>query len=172
MQKFVRLVGAVALTGLGVWLWIVFFPSPEKAIRLRLKALAQTASFDRGDGMVAKAYSAQKAAGYFTTNSEVDVDLRGYQQFNFNGRDEILQAVLAGARTWRGFKVEFLDINVTLEPGQQSAKANLTGKWSVPGDREFNAQEFNFFLRKENGQWLIYRVETVKTLSQILLRAA
>ena len=34
-----------ALAALGVWLWFVLFPSPEKIIRARLTKLARTASF-------------------------------------------------------------------------------------------------------------------------------
>ena len=36
-----------------------------------------------------------------------------------------------------------------------------------PGERDISAQEFNFNLKKVNGKWLIYHVETVRTLSAI-----
>jgi hypothetical protein len=44
---------------------------------------------------------------------------------------------------------------------------NLTGKAIVPGERDISAQEFNFQLKKVDGKWLIYRVETVRTLSAL-----
>jgi len=62
-------------------------------------------------------------------------------------------------------KIEFPDMNVTIAPDGQTAKVNLTGKASVPGERDISAQEFNFKLRKVDGKWLIYQVETVRTLS-------
>ncbi len=165
MQKSFRLLAAAALIGLGVWGWFLLFPGPEKVIRSRLHILAQTVSFEPKDGAIARGYSVQKAAGFFTTEAEITVDGRGLEPLHFSGRDEIQQALLWPARSLRGLKVEFLDINVTLNPDQQTAKANLTGKWTLAGDREFNVQEFDFLLRKVDGVWLIYRVENVKTLS-------
>jgi len=164
MQKSVRIVGAAALIGLGVWAWFILFPSPQKVIRSRLTTLAKTVSFEPGDGAVSRGYSAQKAAGFFTTDIEISVEMRGHSPLHFDGRDEVQQALLAAGRMWRGLKIEFLDINVTLGPDKQTATANLTGKATVVGDREFEVMEFNFYLRKVDGQWLIHRVESVKTL--------
>ena len=165
MQKLIRFVGALALIGLGVWGWFYFFPGPEKVIRSRLQNLARTISFAPKDGAIARAYSAEKAASFFTPDAEVVVDVRGMETLNFSGRDEILQRALAGTRVLHGLKVEFLDVNITLEPDQQKAKANLTGKWTLAGDQEFNVLEFDFLLKKVDGVWLIYRVTSVKTLS-------
>jgi hypothetical protein len=165
MQKFIRLLAVVALIGLGIWVWFGLFPSPEKVIRTRLNHLAKTISFEPKDGAIARGYSAQKAAGFFATNVEISVEGRGMESLHFSGRDEIQQAALGAARFLGGLKVEFLDINITLNPDQQSAKANLTGKWTPTGGRDFGVLEFNFLLQKVNGTWLIYRVDSVKTLS-------
>ena len=43
---------------------------------------------------------------------------------------------------------------------------NLTGKATVEGEGDFQVQEFNFKLKKVDRTWLIYRIDTVKTLSQ------
>jgi len=67
------------------------------------------------------------------------------------------------ANRWLGFQ----DALVTIDPDGQSAKVNLTGKAVVPGERDISAQEFNFKLKKVNGKWLIYHVETVRTLSSL-----
>ena len=165
MQKSLRLIGAVALIGLGVWGWFIFFPSPEKVIRSRLKHLAANFSFEPQDGIIPRGYRIEKAAGYFTADVELSVNVRGIAPMVLSGRDEIQQRAMIAARGLRGLKVEFLDINVTLAPDQQTATANLTAKWMFSGDREFNVQEFNFKLKKVEGEWLIYRVETVRTLS-------
>lgn len=170
MQKSFRAIGAAALIGLGIWLWWIFFPSPQRAIRSRLDTLAKTISFKAGEGIVSRGYHAEKAAGFFTTNAEISVDIRDYRPMEFTGRDEILQALMYAARTWRESKVEFLDINITLAPDKQTATANLTGKATVTGERDFDVQEFNFYFRKTEDGWLIYRVETVKTLSSFLPR--
>lgn len=164
MQKFVRLCGVAALIGLGVWGWFFFFPGPEKVIRSRLNNLAQTISFEPGDGMISRGYNAQKAGDYFTPDVEVSIDMRGEESMSVSGRDEIVQRALLAARMLKLLKVEFLDINVTLAPDKQSAIANLTGKASTSGEREFNVLELNFKLKKVEGKWLIYKIETVKTL--------
>ena len=165
MQKFIRIFGAIALTGLCVWGWFTFFPSPEKAIRSRLNKLAETISFEPQSGVISRAYQTEKAAAFFTTEAEVQVEVRGMDPQHLGGRDEIQQALLLANRSLRGFKVQFLDINVTLGADQQTAKANLTGKWTIGNSRDFDVLEFNFLLRKVDGVWLIYRVESVKTLS-------
>lgn len=165
MQKSLRLLAAAALIGLGIWGWFILFPGPEKVIRSRLNNLARTLSFEPKDGTIARGYSAQKAAGFFTTDVEINVDGRGLEPLHFSGRDEIQQAALGAARLLRGLKVEFLDINLALGPDKLTAKANLTGKWTLAGDRDFNVLEFNFLLKKVDGVWLIYRVDSVKTLS-------
>ena len=64
-----------------------------------------------------------------------------------------------------GLSVEFLDINVTVEPDRKSAAADLTLKARVAGEKDLIVQELKFTLRKIDGTWLIIRVETVKTLS-------
>lgn len=164
MKRAAQMVTTLAACGLGFWLWTVFFPSPEHAIRSRLNALAGAISFNSNNGLLSKAYDAQKAASFFTTNVEVNVNVTGYEPILLHGRDEVLQALNATTQL-SALKVEFPDMNISLSPDAKSAKVNLTGKATVPGERDISAQEFNFMLKKINGKWLIYQVETVRTLS-------
>lgn len=165
MQKPVRIILlAAALIALGVWGWRVLFPSPEKIIRSRLTQLAATASFKGDEGMIAKAYRAEKLAGFFTANAVLHVDVSGYEAHTIEGRAEVQQMALAARQHLQGLKVEFRDINVTLGPNKQSARVDLTGKATVPGRNDLFVQEFDVQLKKVDGTWLIDRVETVKTL--------
>jgi len=52
---------------------------------------------------------------------------------------------------------------VAVAPDNQSAVATLTGKGRVAGESDFFVQELKFTLKRVEGEWLIYRVETVKT---------
>ena len=165
MQKFIRLLGIITLIGLGVWGWFYFFPGPEKVIRSRLNSLAKTVSFKSEDGIIPRGYKAEKAVGFFSPDIDTQFELRGWENFHVTTREELSQLLLIGARQLRSLKVEFLDINVTLGADRQTAKANLTAKWSIGGSRDFDVQELNFLLKKVDRTWLIYRVETVKTLS-------
>jgi hypothetical protein len=166
MQKLVRVVIAAALIGLVFWGWRTLFPTPERVIRSRLQKLAATLSFEPKDGELLRAFQAQNLTEFFTPDATLQVDIRGYGQRTLNGRDELQQAALVYLHAIRGLKVELLDINVTLDADKQSAVANLTGKATVLGESDFYVQEFNFKLKKVDGKWLIYKVETVKTLSQ------
>ena len=124
MQKSLRLLSAVALIGLGVWGWFLLFPGPERVIRSRLSTLARTVSFEPRSGTIARGYGAQKAAGFFTLEAGVSLEVRGVESLHFHGREEIMQALLTGARRLRGLKVEFLDINVTVAADRQTATAD------------------------------------------------
>jgi hypothetical protein len=167
MKRAVQIVLAVAVIALGFWLWTVLFPSPEKVIRSRLDALAKAISFNSGGGLLSQAYNAEKAADFFTTDVELELNLAGYEPITMHGRDEVLQSAAAARGRLTSLKVEFPDVNITIDPGGQTAKVNLTGKAIMPGERDISAQEFNFMLKKVDGKWLIYRVETVKTLSSV-----
>lgn len=165
MKRVVQVVLVVAMAALGYWLWTVFFPSPERVIRSRLNALARAASFDSSGGVLAQAYNAQKVGDFFTKDVDIEANISGYEPLSLHGRDEVLQAEAAVRSRLTSLKVEFLDMNITFDPDHQGAKVNLTGKADVPNERDISAQEFNFMLKKVDGKWLIYRVETVKTLS-------
>jgi hypothetical protein len=165
MKRVTQIVLAIAIVGLAVWGWMVLHPSPEKVIRSRLNELAKTLSFKSGTGALAQAYNAQKASEYFTPDVEIEVNLAGLEPVSLHGRDEVMQIAMGARSRLTSLKVEFPDMNVTIDPGGQSAKVNLTGKATMPGQKDISAQEFNFNLKKVDGKWLIYHIETVRTLS-------
>jgi hypothetical protein len=172
MKRTAQIIFAAVIVGLGFWLWTALSPSPEKAIRSRLNALAKALSFNSGGGLMGKAYEAQKAAEFFTTDVDVEVNLSGYEPISLHGRDDVLQAVTLARGRLTSLKIEFPDINISLGADGQTAKVNLTGKGIIPGERDVSAQEFNFMMKKVDGKWLIYQVETVKTLSFIKVSGA
>ena len=75
------------------------------------------------------------------------------------------QAALGARSALSGLKVQFPDINITVAPDKQSAVADLTVEANVAGERDPIVQEMKFTLQKTDGEWLITRVETVRTLS-------
>ena len=165
MKTVFRLILLAVLVALGVWLWFVLFPSPEKVIRQRLTELANRASFSSGESDLARLAAAQKLAGYFSTNVEVDINVPGRVQHTLMGRDEIKQAAFGARSTLSGLKVTFPDINITVAPGKQSAVADLTVVANIAGERDSIVQEMKFTFQQTDGEWLITRVETVRTLS-------
>jgi hypothetical protein len=165
MKRVVSIIFVIVVIGLGFWLWTVLFPSPEKVIRSRLNALAKDISFNSSGGLLAQAFDAQKAGDFFTVDADLELNAAGYDPISLHGRDEVVQAAVAARSRLNALKVEFLDMNITFAPDHQSAKVNLTGKVDAPGDRNLTAQEFNFMLKKVDGKWMIYKIESVKTLA-------
>ena len=149
----------------GVWLWTVLFPSPEKVIRQRLATVAQRASFSPNESALARLADAESLAGYFSTNVEINLDVPGRVQHTILGRDEITQTAVAARSTSSSLSVKFLDMNVTIGPDKQSAVADFTVEASIADEQDLIVQEMKFTLQKISGQWLITRVETIRTLS-------
>ena len=154
-----------ALFVLTAWLYSVFFPSPERAIRARLSQLAKSASFGGNESPVTAMANAQRVAGFFMEDVQIRVDLPGRMAATVSGRDEVREKTMALRSLGGGLQVEFLDINVTVAPDKNSAEANLTLKGKIAGERDLIVQELKMLLNKIEGDWKIKQIETVKTLS-------
>ena len=165
MQKLVRVVIVAALIGLAYWGWRALFPGPEKIIRSRVRALAKTASMEPSDGMAVRGYKIFSISDFFTEDVVFKLAVKGYEPMTLDGREEVSTAAKQLSQM-SGVKIEFLDANVTLDPDKQTAIVDLTAKITIHGEQDFYVQELNFMFRKVEGKWMIYRVETVRTLSR------
>jgi hypothetical protein len=166
MKIVLRVLLFAALAALGIWLWTVLFPNPEKVIRQRLVKLAHSASSSSNEGDLVRLSAAHRVAGFFSTNVELKVELPELDQHSSLTQEEIIQAALLARSRAGGLKVKFPDINVTVAPGGQSATVDLTVTATAGGESESFVQEMKFTLHKIDGQWLITRMETVRTLSR------
>jgi hypothetical protein len=164
MKIIIRIVLLVALAVLGIWLWTVLFPSPEKVIRRRLTELARTVSSSANESDLTRLAAARSVAGFFAATVELNVDLPELGQRTMD-REEITQLALMGSSRAGGLQVKFPDINITVAPDKQSAVADLTVEANVSGEHDSIVREMKFTLRKTDGQWLITRIETVRTLT-------
>lgn len=161
---FIRAILLGALVAAGIWSWGVFFPGPEKIIRQRLDAMAKAASFSSKEGLIAKAWNASMVAEYFTEDVQVTLEAPGVQQ-TISGRAELLQVVARARSAVSSLSIEFPDIKVTVAPDGASAVVNLTARGKVAGERDPYLQELKMQMIKVKRDWLINRVEPVKTLS-------
>jgi len=165
MKIISRLVLLAVVIVAGVWLWTILFPSPEKIVRKRLVQAAAEASFKSGENPLVSAARAETLAGFFSTNVEININVLEFGRHNFVGRTEIMQAA-AGARTeLSSLKVEFPDMSIKVSPDKLSAVADVTMKVQAAGQKDFNVQEMKLTFQKIGNDWLITRVETVRTLS-------
>lgn len=165
MKMFIRIGLLAVVAALGIWLWTVLFPGPEKMIRQRLAQIARLVSFNANENPLAALGGAQKLAGFCSPNLQVKLAAPINAERTFEGREEIVQVILAARGALGGaLKVEFLDLLVTLAPDKLSAEVSLTARIQ-PAGGDLAAQEIKFTLRKVDGQWLITRVENIRSFS-------
>ena len=166
MKIALRVISVLLVIALGIWLWRYFHPSPQEAIRRRLADVARAASFEEPGGMIARAAKAQKLASYFAPEVSIVVDLPGQSRHEAASRDEIMRHAIGLRSVFRSFKVQLLDPNITVGGDQKSASVDLTLRVETPGDQYLIVQEIKCTLRQVDGEWIILRVETVKTLNR------
>ena len=165
-EWLIRIVLVALLGAVGFWGWHKLFPNPETVIRKRLGELAKAASFSSYHGLLAAAWNASSLAEFFTPDVEVTVDVPG-SQHTFSGRDELLQAAMSARKAVSNLTIKFPDIKVTVAPDKTSAVVYLTAEGKVSGEKDFFLQELRLHLTRVKHDWLIHRIETVKTLSSI-----
>lgn len=159
-----------ALTVVGWWLWTIFFPSPEKIIRGRLADLAETVSFTGKENVIVRANNIGRLPTFFAPEIEININIPGpdgqpVESHRIVGHDEIVLAAQGAHATGGPLQVEFLDPVVALGADKESAVVSLTLRAKVPRDANFVVQELKVTLKKVKKDWLIIRVETVKTLA-------
>jgi hypothetical protein len=160
----VRLV-LIGTLGAGVffgWRWM--FPGPEHIIRKRLSELAAAASITSNEAPLVKLAKAQRLSTFFATDAKVTVDLPGRAIQTFDGREEIQQAAIGARSILNNLKVEFVDVTVSLAADKESAVTHLTATATMPGEKVPEVQELEIEFRKTDHDWLINRVQTIKTL--------
>jgi hypothetical protein len=108
--------------------------------------------------------SAQNLTTFCTDDVEVMVEISGHGSQTFHKKGELLEAAAGMMSMVSGLKVQFLDVTVKIAADKSSAIANLTAKGNVAGENEIQVQELRFTFKKIGRDWLINRVETVKTL--------
>jgi ketosteroid isomerase-like protein len=163
LKKLALIVVAAVVVLAGVWLWRLLFPSDEARIRQILRAVAETASVKANTHPLVRLGGANKLAGFFTRDVVVEVDGVPVQLHSINGREELIQAVTAARASVEEVKVEFLDVQVTVEPDGQTASAHLTALAHVTGSSDPYVQETRMRLVKTDEGWKISRVTPVRT---------
>jgi hypothetical protein len=167
MKLLFRLLLLGGLLGLGVWLWIYLHPTPQEAIRRQLVNLAEAASFENGEGLVARAAASQKLASFFAAHVIMNIEPRGIFGEEVD-RTEIAERAfqLRSFPDIDSFKVKILDPVITLGADNKSAIVELTIHAETVGERHLIVQEMKFMMKEVDDEWYIFRVETVRTLNQ------
>ena len=164
MKIAVRLCLLAAAGGLVFWLWTILFPSPEKIVLKKISNLAAMASFDTSASTIVRAGKANSVVGMFANDARIVLDVSGVGSRTLSGREEIREAVMGGFASLRSLNVRFLDATPKLGVDKRSAEVNCTAEVRSGDSKDFGVQELRFGFRKIDRDWLITRVETVKTL--------
>ena len=165
MNKWVvRVAILVLLLVVGFLGWRHFFPDPQMVIRKRLRDLAEAASFTPKESPLAKLSNTRRMMGFCTPDVEISVDSPNRGRQTMAGREELFQAAMTARNFLSNLSVEFIDINITLGSDRKSAIAELTAKGRIPGDNDMFVQELKFTMKKLDGDWLVRKIDTVKTL--------
>ncbi len=164
MKIALRLALFAAAAGLGFWLWTILFPSPEKIVLKKISKLAAIATVNASDGDLTRAGKVSNLIGYFSTDAEIVCDVPGVTLHDLSGRDEIRQAAAGGFTQLTSLNVQFFDAAARVGADRQSAEVTCTARVNAADGKDFGIQELRFQFKKIDGDWLITRVETVKTL--------
>ena len=164
MKIAIRLLLLAALGGLAFWLWTILFPNPERVVLKKISQLAATATVNAGDGNITRATKVSSLIGYFSTDAQIIVNISGAGAGSLSGRDEIREAAAGGFTRLTSLNVRFLDATARIGADKQSAEVKCTAQVRTGDSKDFAVQEMCFQFRKIDGDWLITRMETVKTL--------
>jgi SnoaL-like domain len=164
MKIIFRVVIFASVVALGVWLWTVLFPSPQKIVLKKVAALAATATVGARDGNITRATKVSNLIGYFSADAEVNCDVPEIEMHTLTGRDEIRQVAAVGMTQLSTLTVQFHDAVAHVALDKQSAVVTCTAHVSIGDNKDFGIQEVDFHFQKIDGDWLITRAETVKTL--------
>ncbi len=164
MKIVLRLALLAALVALGYWLWSVYFPNPQTVIRNRLNKVVKLASFGASEGNIARVANIETLGTYFTDDIEIKVDIPNAETHTFTRREELMQAAMAARSALSSVNADFPDISVDLDAGGTTATANVTLRADINGEKNAVIQELQIYLKKVNRDWLIYRLDTIRTL--------
>lgn len=133
----------------------------EDRVRHVIESMARDASFKGNEGNIARMAKVQAIAKAFTEDAELHIDQVVPVESSIAGREVIQGMLLAGMPHVRSVEVKVHDVQVTLEDDGK-ARAILTASARTGGTQgEFNAQEFEFRLVLQEGQWRVRRIEAV-----------
>jgi hypothetical protein len=165
MKLTFRLILLAIAIGLCVWLWIYLHPTPQEAIRRQLVALAKCATLEKREGNIPAGLRADEFSGFFGREVALDMEPRAIFPDSVE-RSEIAKTILSIRTTYHSLDVKILDPVITVGADQKSAIVELTVNIAGDSDRHLLVQEMKFTMKKVDDNWLIIRVETIKTLNR------
>lgn len=151
--------------GAGVTWWLQNDPQARaiRHIHRQLDDLATEVSCSPNEAVLRRLSYPSRVARFFTDPTELDVG-DGERTLRGKHTRSYLEEIAAGTRAaFQGLRVQFLDVKITLlDP--HHATAYLTAKIEFATDKDYSIQEFQLSLAEQNGDWLIEKSESVRTM--------
>jgi len=170
MKRWSVPVVVVVLALAGWWTRDYWAPGEVQRVRAALDRVAEEVSFGPNEGNIAAVRRISAAVDGFTPDCSIEVEILGVGTLQINGRDELQQALMAAHREARRIALKFFDPIVEVASDGYSAHVHLTATAEAEGRRRnqdgFEAIEFEFNLRRDEGRWRVHSVRTVPTLRQ------
>jgi hypothetical protein len=138
----------------------VFWPNEQRIIRARLADVASILTVPANEADLPRMERVAHLRDYLAP----DVHIR-YGSQEATTRDMVLGALIQWGRIPDGVKVEFVDVQVTLDPSRpDAATVYLTAK--ITGRDSVDAREADVRLTRHDGKWVVSGAETRETLTR------
>ena len=161
MNRWRRLIVALALFGAALAGLRAYAPSDERRIQRLLANLATEASRPAQGKALANLAAANRLADYFAPEFQINVTASGVPDLAINDRGELVQAIVAARARQGSVKVALLDPR-TIELRVGTAVVEATAKAQNTGEPEPLIAMLRFTLAKLEGRWRIQRIESVR----------
>jgi hypothetical protein len=158
---FLTLIAFVSLALVAVFAYR-WWRGEERVVRARLDHLAQALSPPAGGGGLAIVGRIAELRTYFAP----DVTVRAGGQ-EVVSRDALLALLGRWEPPAKGFRVEFVDVGVTLGESDRAdvtLTAMITNTDAASSEPIVDAREAHLTMRKLDGEWVLATVETTDTL--------
>ena len=163
MKRIVQVTVGIIGAALLIYFILKLFPNDVRVIEKNTKRLAALASFTANELPLSRLQNTRELANFFATDAQVAVDVPGASQ-SISGREELFQMAMAARSSHPGAQVDLLDVTVALDPGKKDAIVDTTLKAKLANQSELVIQELKITWRKLEGDWLIQKIETVRTV--------
>ena len=143
----------------------ILFPSETDRIRRELADLDELVTFSPEDSNITRVARTGSIVSHFAQDIEIRVDgtrasVRGREDFR-----EKVKAVLA-LSTGQLFDVQLKTPEIAVAPDKASATVILGAVVDLDDQRPLLAQEWKVTMRKEDREWKIAVIETIRVVSR------
>ncbi|MGE3312249.1 MAG: hypothetical protein AB7O66_19975 [Limisphaerales bacterium] len=167
-RRVLAVVGVALLVATGWGVRALGDPRAREARRVekRVTALAEAVSFSEKDNPFLRLGYAERVAGFFGSVTDLAITLGSREAHASLTHQELKDRAVALRAAARGLSVQFLDLDVNLNPGLDEATVHLTSKIYFTGEPDYSIQEFRLRLTRPPDQpsWQVRGIETVRTM--------